>query len=306
VRHAKPLYELAVAAARNLPLQFGPFGFGVLGPNSLLAGQLALLMNELELARGHLEEALELSARLRSTPFIAQTELALAEVSSREGSSDEASAHARRARELALKLGLETLARKAAALAGATSPAPAPEPRAAPPAERSLLLERQGELWALGDGAKKLMLKDGRGLAYLEALMRSPHREVHVLELVGADDVGDAGPMLDDRAKTEYRGRLRELQAELDEATEHGDLGRAERAREELDAIAGELARGLGLGGRDRKAGSAAERARINVQRRLRDVTKRVTEQDAELGRHLELSVKTGLFCIYAPTWPRS
>jgi hypothetical protein len=47
-----------------------------------------------------------------------------------------------------------------------------------------------------------------------------------------------------------------------------------------------------------------AERARINVQRRLRDAIRRVREQDERLGRHLELSIRTGLLCLYAPTWP--
>ena len=65
-----------------------------------------------------------------------------------------------------------------------------------------------------------------------------------------------------------------------------------------------ELAHALGLGGRERRAGSAAERARINVQRRLREVQKRITEQDEFLGRHFELSIKTGTCCMYAPTWP--
>jgi hypothetical protein len=65
--------------------------------------------------------------------------------------------------------------------------------------------------------------------------------------------------------------------------------------------LADELARAVGLGGRDRRAGSASERARINVQRRIRDVLTRVAELDASLGRHLELHVKTGVFCSWEP-----
>jgi non-specific serine/threonine protein kinase len=127
---------------------------------------------------------------------------------------------------------------------------------------------------------------------------------VHVLELEGREEAGDAGPMLDPRAKQEYRARVEELEEELEEASRFNDRGRAERAREELDALAAELARGVGLGGRDRKAASSAERARVNVQRRLRDVLKRVAEASPTLGAHLEASVRTGLFCVYAPTWP--
>jgi hypothetical protein len=57
----------------------------------------------------------------------------------------------------------------------------------------------------------------------------------------------------------------------------------------------------VGLGGRDRKAGAAAERARINVQRRIRDVIARVAEIDEALGRHLRRHLKTGVFCCWRP-----
>ena len=167
-------------------------------------------------------------------------------------------------------------------------------------------VRREGELWFIEAGKRRLTLRDSKGMHFLAALIDAPHRELHVLELSerGAGSDSDAGPMLDQKAKQAYRLRAEELRAELEEATDCNDSGRIERARQELDLLGAELARGLGLGGRDRRAGSVAERARINVQRRLRDVIRRITEQDRALGRHLEVSVKTGLFCMYAPSWP--
>ncbi len=44
----------------------------------------------------------------------------------------------------------------------------------------------------------------------------------------------------------------------------------------------------VGLGGRDRRTGSDAERARVNVTRAIRAALRRVGERDAELGRHLQ------------------
>jgi non-specific serine/threonine protein kinase len=79
------------------------------------------------------------------------------------------------------------------------------------------------------------------------------------------------------------------------------DAGRAARARAEREALADELARGVGLGGRERVAGAAAERARVNVQRRLKDALERISAADATMGRHLTRSVKTGMFCSYEP-----
>jgi hypothetical protein len=71
--------------------------------------------------------------------------------------------------------------------------------------------------------------------------------------------------------------------------------------REEMEVLAGELARASGLGGRARKAGSDAERARLNVTRALRAVIRKVASDCPVLGGHLDRSVQTGLFCAYEP-----
>ena len=59
----------------------------------------------------------------------------------------------------------------------------------------------------------------------------------------------------------ELKARVRELQQEIDEADAAHDVGRAERAREELDQLVEHLSGALGLGGAARHLGSAAERA---------------------------------------------
>ncbi|HKR98726.1 MAG TPA: hypothetical protein VJU79_04350, partial [Candidatus Dormibacteraeota bacterium] len=55
------------------------------------------------------------------------------------------------------------------------------------------------------------------------------------------------------------------------------------------------------LGGRDRRTGAAAERARVNVTRALRSAVERIAEQDEALGHHLNTCVRTGAFCSYNP-----
>ena len=83
-------------------------------------------------------------------------------------------------------------------------------------------------------------------------------------------------PLLDAEAKAAYRQRLGDLRAELAEAERCHDLGREEQAREEIEALTQQLAAAMGLGGRDRPAGSAAERARSTVSKRLRAVFHRI------------------------------
>ena len=82
-------------------------------------------------------------------------------------------------------------------------------------------------------------MKDSKGLSYLSELLAHPGQELHVLALVGLDHgAGDAGPVLDARAKAAYKKRLDALADEISEAEGFGDEGRANRAREELDALA--------------------------------------------------------------------
>jgi len=111
----------------------------------------------------------------------------------------------------------------------------------------------------------------------------------------------DAGPVLDERAKAQYRQRLQELADDIEEAEAWGDPERAARARRETDLLTEELVRAVGLGGRDRRAASDAERARASVTKALRTAIRRIAEHDPELGRHLTVSVRTGAFCAYCP-----
>jgi hypothetical protein len=164
-------------------------------------------------------------------------------------------------------------------------------------------LRREGDVWAIVPvGAPPFRLKHSKGLAYLSCLLEQPGREVHVLDLLGVEHLtGDAGPLLDPRAKAEYRSRVEDLRQQLAEAESFSDQVRASRLRAELEAIAEQLAGAVGLGGRDRLAASDVERARINVQRRLRVALDHIAAADPALGRYLEAAVRTGTTCIYQP-----
>ncbi|MFO0747190.1 MAG: hypothetical protein U1F43_16225 [Myxococcota bacterium] len=83
------------------------------------------------------------------------------------------------------------------------------------------------------------------------------------------------------------------------DAEERGDDRKADAARR--DQGLEEQAGAVGLGGRERRAGGAAERARSNVQRRLTHALQQVRAASPALGEHLARSVRTGTFCVYAP-----
>lgn len=211
--------------------------------------------------------------------------------------------------------------------------APVPVPATPPPnvdptprdpgvsAPASTIFRREGEYWTIAYKGHTSRVKDAKGLAYVAILLRQPHVEVHVSELVNLEagsaspanepadpslgpvrlGLGDAGVVIDAQAKAAYRTRLEELRGELFEAETFHDTGRAERLRGEIDFLTQELVSATGLGGRDRRVGSDTERARVNITRAIVRALARIDENDPELGRHLRRTIRTGIFCAYTP-----
>src|SRR5208283_3304978 len=93
-------------------------------------------------------------------------------------------------------------------------------PSAGSPQSRKVVFASEGDFWAIGYFDSRFLLRDLKGLAYVQRLLRYPNQEVHCLDLVGtsnSDSVedknyvvarargdaifaqrpGDLGPMLD-------------------------------------------------------------------------------------------------------------
>ncbi|MGB8650954.1 MAG: hypothetical protein WCD35_09855, partial [Mycobacteriales bacterium] len=172
---------------------------------------------------------------------------------------------------------------------GLLDQAPAPVP------QDDGTLTREGDVWALSLHGRTVRVRDSKGMRDLVALLAQPGREVAALDLYGGPVEHDTGEVLDATARDAYKARLVALD-------EQSSLSEAEAAEREL--LLRQLAAAYGLGGRVRRTGSSAERARSAVTARLRDTVRRVAEHDAELGRHLSHSVRTGTFCSYAPERP--
>jgi hypothetical protein len=188
-----------------------------------------------------------------------------------------------------------------------------PEPAARPAATispaatataggRSVRLRREGPDWVVEQAGRTLRWRNAVGMEMLARLLREPGREFSALELRGSELVGsDSGEMLDAQATQSYRDRAAELRESIEQAEHMNDVGRAASAREELEQLEQELRRAIGLGGRSRRAGATHERARISVTKAIRAAVRKIAEQDAELGAHLERSVKTGQVCVFSP-----
>ncbi|HEV2810983.1 MAG TPA: hypothetical protein VGV93_11390 [Acidimicrobiales bacterium] len=175
------------------------------------------------------------------------------------------------------------------------------------------ILHAEDRCWILTHAGTRARLSDTKGLRYLAELLRNPGTERHALDLVdrveGVDPdrgldrrhLGDAGELVDARARTAYRHRIEALRGEIDDALETGGDDQAELLQAELDQLVGHLAQAFGLGGRSRRASSASERARLNVTRALRAATAKVAEALPEAGTVLDRRLRTGLYCAYEP-----
>jgi len=223
------------------------------------------------------------------------------------GDDEAAAQEVERALAIARPLGMQALCERLDALRADVGRG------AAPPPASSAVLRREGDFWTLAHAGKVSRLRDSKGLRYLARLLADPGREFHVLDLAAANgaQVGDgqaatlrqgqADLVLDERAKHAFRGRLEDLRAELEEAETHNDRGRAEAAQGEIDALTEQLARAVGLGGRDRAVGAVAERARSSVTKALRNAIRLIGANDPALSRLLTQTVRTGTYCCYEP-----
>jgi tetratricopeptide (TPR) repeat protein len=168
------------------------------------------------------------------------------------------------------------------------------------------VFRREGDYWSVLFEGRTVRVRDLKGMRYLAQLLAQPGREFHVLDLVAAETgqqtaLGDAGEMLDERAKTAYRRRLAEIEEDIEQARAVRDARREAQADVERDFLVRELTRAVGLGGRDRRAASASERARSGVTRAIRQGIARIGEHHPQLGEHLNRAVRTGTYCAYVP-----
>jgi tetratricopeptide (TPR) repeat protein len=182
----------------------------------------------------------------------------------------------------------------------------------APPAADLSVFCREGDYWSLEFEGRTVRVRDLKGMHYLARLLAHPGREFHVLDLVAAESggvatsderiaLGDAGELLDARAKSAYRRRLAEIEDDVAQARALGDAERESQADAERDFLVRELSRAIGLRGRDRRAASASERARVGVTRAIRYAMTRISDHHPVLGEHLNLSIRTGTYCGYLP-----
>ncbi len=322
VERAATLHE-ELLPYEHVNVVVGP-ALGCFGAVSRYLGLLAVTCGRLDDAERHFTAALALNTRMGARAWVAHTQADLAAMLARRGGPGDVARAAElqtAALQTAEELGMPLVARKVRAL-----DAPQPAARGTEPPPCRLLHE--GDFWTVSFEGVTGRVRDAKGMRYLRQLFAHPGREFHVLALVAdvdgpspertpptgrmsdvaldqlgmhRDDDATAGVVLDAQARMAYRSRLVDLEAERDEAEAANDPGRRGRAEAEIEFIGQELSRAFGMGGRARRAGSMAERARVSVTRALRAAIDRLGKANPALGRHLDTTIRTGTFCSYTP-----
>ena len=285
--------------------------------------EIEIAAGDLGRARGAAEELERVAARFRSTALVAGATLARGRVRLAEGHVAEAERCCSEAARLWNQIGAPYEAALARMVLAEALRAGGSEDRAVLElqAARTILerievaasattetnvFRREGDYWSVVFAGRTVRVRDLKGMRYLAQLLIHPGREFHVLDLVAAETgqqmaLGDAGELLDERAKSAYRRRLAEIEDDIEQARALADASREAQADAERDFLVRELARAAGLGGRDRRAASASERARSGVTRAVRQAIARLGEHHPELGEHLNRAIRTGTYCAYAP-----
>jgi hypothetical protein len=189
--------------------------------------------------------------------------------------------------------------------------------------ERKVRFRADGGSRTVEFDGRTSVVRDLKGLRYVARLVAEPGREFHVLDLVAVEagvlrvgglvPAGDGGrgaesglPVLDEVARQAYRRRLADIEDDIEDARRANDPGRIELAERDREYLVAELARAVGLGGRERTVGGSSERARTSVARSIRYGLEQLAEVEPGLAAHLRRAVRTGTYCCYRadPTSP--
>jgi tetratricopeptide (TPR) repeat protein len=308
-------------------------GGGYLGPVSHCLGILETTLSRWDEAVQHFEYALDMNSRIGARPWRARTQYEYARLRlarAQAGDREHAQVLLEDALATARALDMSLLLERVQALITSVELTATGRGRSSEDVRAAMMLDTRrarldanllrhdGHYWTLVHNGAVVRLKDSKGMQYLAHLLRHPSQEFLALDLVavgseqlvvssdeewrGARFTGSAAvPILDPKAKADYKLRLTELREELREAEARNDIGHAERAHAEIEFLSQQLAAAFGLGGSDRPTGSAAERARSTATKGIKSAIAKIGAANPSAGRYLARTVRTGYFCAYQP-----
>jgi hypothetical protein len=276
----------------HLPM-VGGLGVTCFGATEQALGIASLTLGQPGRAIDHLRSAVQLNQAFAHWPAVASCRHRLAQALTLRGQPGD---------DDAAKRELE-IARTEAGAPGAAAP---DHPALSGRRDTFAECDRIGRKWRLAFGGRSVVVEDSIGMVHLAVLIANPRQDIAAADLVAgltglstASVDGRAHPLLDREAISVYQNRLKQLNAEIDQAAACGE--EAASAHEEREWLIAQLANASGLGGRTRSFPDGAERARVAVGKAIRRALIRINDADAVIGGHLHEAVHTGVRCSY---WP--
>lgn len=286
-----------------------------LGPVARYAASAAATAGDLELAIVNIERARAVNHRLQNLPCEALILADHADILRRRGRGDDwerARQFLGEAVERAGSLGLTERHAEWSAVLDELSDRVADSLPAATAARAASSLEhrptatfaRLDGSWLIRIDGDEVAVRHSIGLSYLAELLARPGIEIAAVDLaqVGASRYQSRHDVIDEDALVQYRQRLADIDAELDEIHGYGDVERSQTLTVERDAVLDEVKRSVGLHSRVRTLPSDAERARSSVSKAIRRSIERLAILHPSLGYELAATIKTGQYCSYQPS----
>ncbi len=186
------------------------------------------------------------------------------------------------------------------------------------------LFQREGKRWRIRFEGKEIELVEMLGLDDIAKLLAKPGERIDAFDLTidPAASAIDAGTQADlfeagvpvtrglwqtiedepERSATlkEYRALWKANKAEQAQANEFRDYDRLAELERLEDLLNREISRLSKIGGRPRPT-DEAERARLNVQRRIKRAIGAIEKKCENLAKHLSRQIVTGRRCCYMP-----
>lgn len=188
-----------------------------------------------------------------------------------------------------------------------------------------------GPIWIIEFRGNRTILKDLKGLHYLQFLLKYPGKEYHVSVLRDSIDgqkfdtvsnmlselsedqleelglrktvLSDSYALVDKKTISSIENRCKELEA-LIETSRFDDPGQRLRYVEDLRRLKSYLKTTTGLGGKTRTFPTETEKLRLNITNRLTVVLRIIEKSNPKLWLHLKNAVRSGNYFSYQPEQP--
>lgn len=184
--------------------------------------------------------------------------------------------------------------------------------------------KKHGQIWTIVYEGHLFRLDHNKGLTYILELLKHPHDKINVNQLMQLETVGSValdkmtnegmqaqelsisdgslGTHIDEQAITEYRQRVRSIDAELEMAQKNSDLGRKEELINEREKILDEIKRNVTPSGNLKTNNPQLKKTVDAVRKCIKETIKyKIITHDKKLADHLSDSLNYGNSLSYTP-----